>query len=55
MELNTQATNNAANMILFERIKNATVTCVLVDDNIEFNVVQKSIAKVGSDGIIEIS
>jgi hypothetical protein len=27
----------------------------LVDDNIEFNVVQKSIAKVGSDGIIEIS
>jgi ATP-dependent Clp protease ATP-binding subunit ClpA len=41
--------------VLFERIKNATVTCVLVDDNIEFNVVQKSIAKVGSDGIIEIS
>jgi len=41
--------------VLFERIKNATVTCVLVDDKIEFNVVQKSIAKVGSDGIIEIS
>jgi hypothetical protein len=28
---------------------------VLVDGKIEFNVVQKSIAKVGSDGIIEIS
>ena len=41
--------------VLFERIKNATVTCVLVNDNIEFNVVQKSIAKVGEDGIIEIS
>jgi ATP-dependent Clp protease ATP-binding subunit ClpA len=41
--------------VLFERIKNATVTCVLVDDKIEFNIVQKSIAKVGSDGIIEIS
>ena len=41
--------------VLFERIKNAMVTCVLVDDKIEFNVVQKSIAKVGSDGIIEIS
>ena len=41
--------------VLFERIKNATVTCVLIDDKIEFNVVQKSIAKVGEDGIIEIS
>ena len=41
--------------VLFERIKNAMVTCVLVDDKIEFNVVQKAIAKVGSDGIIEIS
>ena len=41
--------------VLFERIKNAMVTCILVDDKIEFNVVQKSIAKVGSDGIIEIS
>jgi ATP-dependent Clp protease ATP-binding subunit ClpA len=41
--------------VLFERIKNATVTCVLVDDKIEFNVIHKSIAKVGSDGIIEIS
>ena len=41
--------------VLFERIKNAMVTCILVDDKIEFNIVQKSIAKVGSDGIIEIS
>jgi len=41
--------------VLFERIKNATVTCILVDDKIEFTVMQKSIAKVGSDGIIEIS
>jgi ATP-dependent Clp protease ATP-binding subunit ClpA len=41
--------------VLFERIKNATITCVLIDDKIEFNVVQKSIAKVGEDGIIEIS
>jgi ATP-dependent Clp protease ATP-binding subunit ClpA len=41
--------------VLFERIKNATVTCILVDDKIEFNVIHKSIAKVGSDGIIEIS
>jgi ATP-dependent Clp protease ATP-binding subunit ClpA len=41
--------------VLFERIKNASVTCVLVDEKIEFTVVQKSIAKVGEDGIIEIS
>jgi ATP-dependent Clp protease ATP-binding subunit ClpA len=41
--------------VLFERIKNATVTCVLIDDKIEFNVVQKAIAKVGENGIIEIS
>ena len=41
--------------VLFERIKNATVTCILVDDKIEFTVVHKAIAKVGEDGIIEIS
>jgi ATP-dependent Clp protease ATP-binding subunit ClpA len=41
--------------ILFERIKNASITCVMIDDKIDFNVVQKSIAKVGTDGIIEIS
>jgi ATP-dependent Clp protease ATP-binding subunit ClpA len=41
--------------VLFERIKNATVTCVMVDDTIEFNVTHKAMAKVGEDGIIEIS
>ena len=40
--------------ILFERIKNASITCVMVDDKIDFIVVQKAIAKVGIDGIIEI-
>ena len=40
--------------ILFERIKNASITCVIVDDKIDFIVVQKAIAKVGIDGIIEI-
>jgi len=41
--------------LLFERIKDATVTCVLANDNIKFKVVQKkSRAKVGKDGIIEI-
>jgi len=41
--------------VLFERIKNATITCIMVDDKIEFNVAHKAIAKVGEDGIIEIS
>jgi ATP-dependent Clp protease ATP-binding subunit ClpA len=40
--------------ILFERIKNASITCVMVDDKIDFIVVQKAIAKVGIGGIIEI-
>jgi len=40
--------------VLFERIKNATVTCVMVDDKIEFNVVQKLTATVGENGIIEV-
>ena len=40
--------------VLFERIKNATITCVMVDDKIEFNVVQKLTAKVGENGIIEV-
>lgn len=42
--------------ILFERIKNATVN-VLVDPNSEvmFDVQQKLVAKVGEDGIIEVS
>ena len=40
--------------VLFERIKNASVTCVMVDDKIEFNVVQKLTATVGENGIIEV-
>lgn len=41
--------------ILFERIKNSVITAVMSEDNIEYNVVQKSTAKVGENGIIEIS
>ena len=42
--------------ILFERIKNSLITAVLNDEgSIEYNVVQKSTARVGEDGIIEIS
>jgi len=41
--------------ILFERIKNSVITAVMNEDIIEYNVVQKSTARVGEDGIIEIS
>ena len=41
--------------ILFERINNANVTANLVDGNIEFTVNTKVTAKVGDDGIIEVS
>ena len=41
--------------ILFERIKNSVITAVMNEDSIEYNVVQKSTARVGEDGIIEIS
>lgn len=42
--------------ILFERIKNSIITAVINDEgSIEYNVVQKSTARVGEDGIIEIS
>ena len=41
--------------ILFERIKNATVTAVMGDEGIDYTVAQKAIARVGEDGIIEIS
>ena len=41
--------------ILFERIKNATINTSMTDDKIEFNSVQKQVARVGEDGIIEIS
>jgi ATP-dependent Clp protease ATP-binding subunit ClpA len=41
--------------ILFERIKNSVITAVMTNDIIEYNVTQKSTARVGEDGIIEIS
>ena len=41
--------------ILFERIKNATVTAVMGAEGIDYTVAQKAIARVGEDGIIEIS
>jgi len=41
--------------ILFERIKNATVTAVMGDEGIDYTVAQKATAKVGENGIIEIS
>ena len=41
--------------ILFERIKNATVTAIMGDEVIDYTVAQKATARVGEDGIIEIS
>jgi hypothetical protein len=48
--------------ILFERIKNSVITAYICrntsfdgEDSIEYNVVQKSTARVGEDGIIEIN
>jgi len=41
--------------ILFERIKNATISALLENDTIVFNSVTKSTAHVGENGIIEIS
>ena len=40
--------------ILFERIKNATITAIMNDDTIEFNVTQKLTAMVNANGIIEV-
>ena len=40
--------------VLFERIKNAVVTCILVDNKIEFNVAQKATARIGADGVITV-
>jgi ATP-dependent Clp protease ATP-binding subunit ClpA len=40
--------------ILFERIKDANIMAILENDEISFTVHQKSIAKVGEDGIIQI-
>jgi ATP-dependent Clp protease ATP-binding subunit ClpA len=41
--------------ILFERIKNSTINAVLNGEDIEFEVTQKLVAKVGEDGVIEVS
>lgn len=41
--------------ILFERIKNSVITAVINENTIEYNVVQKSTARVGEDGIIEVN
>jgi ATP-dependent Clp protease ATP-binding subunit ClpA len=40
--------------ILFEQIKNANIMANLVDGKIEFAVTNKSTAKVGEDGIIQV-
>jgi len=41
--------------ILFERINNANIVANLVDGNIDFVVTNKLTAKVGEDGIIEVT
>jgi ATP-dependent Clp protease ATP-binding subunit ClpA len=41
--------------ILFERIKNANINIIIADGKIDFNIVNKQTARVGEDGIIEIS
>ncbi len=41
--------------VLFERIKNATITANIVGDTIDFAVTHKLTAKVNDDGIIEVS
>ena len=41
--------------ILFERIKNATITAVINEGEISFNIVQTTSARVNDDGIIEVS
>ncbi|MFY8212029.1 MAG: AAA family ATPase, partial [Candidatus Nanopelagicus sp.] len=40
--------------IVFDKIKNSTVTATLVDGTIEFVTVQKVTAKVGADGVITV-
>ena len=40
--------------ILFQRIKNSNATAIISNDEIDFNIVQKSTAKVGEDGIIQV-
>ena len=40
--------------VLFEKIKNSNIMVNLVDNNIEFDVTNKVVAKVGEDGIIHV-
>ena len=40
--------------ILFERIKNSTVTAVMINGEIGFNVIQKVSAHIGEDGVIQL-
>jgi ATP-dependent Clp protease ATP-binding subunit ClpA len=40
--------------ILFERLKNATITATLNGDKVEFDVVTKATAKVDEDGFIQV-
>jgi ATP-dependent Clp protease ATP-binding subunit ClpA len=40
--------------ILFERINNANIIAVVENDEIVFNITQKSIAHVGDDGVIYV-
>lgn len=40
--------------ILFERVRDANIMAILVNDTIEFNVTNKLIAKINEDGIIEV-
>jgi ATP-dependent Clp protease ATP-binding subunit ClpA len=40
--------------ILFERINNAVITCVLNNDIIDFEVSKKVNAKIGDDGVVEV-
>jgi ATP-dependent Clp protease ATP-binding subunit ClpA len=41
--------------VLFERIKSATINCVMTDGAIDFAVTHKLTAKVNQNGIIEVS
>ena len=41
--------------ILFEQIKNANISVIMIDDSIDFNITHKLTAKVNVDGIIEVS
>jgi ATP-dependent Clp protease ATP-binding subunit ClpA len=40
--------------ILFERLKNATITATLSGDKVEFDVTVKATAKVGEDGYVQV-